>query len=315
MSGQACLPVKAPVSVFVLTYNEELNIAECLGNLQWAAEVFVVDSLSMDRTSEIAQEWGAKVVHHPFEGWSKQANWALDNLPFAHDWVMMVDADERIPQALANEIREVVSRDGDGCSAFYVSFRLFFLGRWLKHGGLYPAWVTRLLKRGDARWEVRPVNPHVILDGPSGYLTQPYDHVDRRPLSVWLAKHIGYADLEAEEYLREKSGEAFESSLLPSLRGTQAQRKRWIKLRVWNRLPLLVRPFLFFFRNYFLKGGFLDGRQGFIYHVLWSFWVRFLIDVKIVERMASGDRPAGPAAPQNDGVEAERPRSKEAVAP
>ncbi|PYV28863.1 MAG: glycosyl transferase family 2 [Acidobacteria bacterium] len=291
----ADIPARAPVSVLVLTRNEEANIAECLESLRWAAEVLVVDSLSTDRTAEIAEALGAKVCPHAFAGYADQRNWALQNLPFAHDWVLMIDADERIPGALAHEIRKAVSRSNDTYSGFYISRRLFFMGRWLRHGGLYPTWLLRLFKRQLARVEERPVNEHVIVNGRVGYLGQPLDHVDRRPLSDWVAKQNRYAGLQAAEYLREKSRKGFESSIRASLRGSQAERKRWIKLHVWNRLPLLVRPFLFFARNYFLKAGFLDGRAGFIYHVLWSFWVKFLIDVKVIERQSGVGRPGDTA--------------------
>ena len=272
------------VSVLILTRDEELNIAQCLESVRWAAEVFVVDSLSADRTAEIAQALGAKVYPHAFEGYARQRNWALDHLPFSCEWVLMLDADERVPQPLADEIRRVVGEDRGAYAGYYIAFRNVFLGRWLKHGGLYPTWLLRLYKRSAARIEERPVNEHVILNGPAGYLTQPFDHRDQRPLDDWIAKQSRYADLEAEEYLAEKSQAGFASSIPARRDGSQAQRKRWIKLHLWNRFPLLVRPFLFFLRNYFFKAGFLDGRQGFIYHVLWSFWVRFLIDVKIIER-------------------------------
>src|SRR5438132_20702 len=208
------IPARAPVSVLVLTRNEEANIAECLESLRWAAEVLVVDSLSTDRTAEIAEALGAKVCPHAFAGYADQRNWALENLPFAHDWVLMIDADERIPGALAGEIREVVSRSNDTYSGFYISRRLFFMGRWLRHGGLYPTW--------------------------------------------------------------------------------------------------LLRPFMFFAGNYFGKGGFLDGRAGFIYHVLWSFWARFLTDVKILERQLAG---GGPQSNALKGGQPEDPaRSKEVMA-
>jgi len=128
------------------------------------------------------------------------------------------------------------------------------------------------------------MNEHVILDGKASYLLPPFDHLGRRPLCHWISKHHRYAELEAEEYLREKFGGGYRDSIPARLGGSQAERKRWIKLRVWNRLPVLWRPFLLFFRNYFLKAGFLDGKAGFIYHVLWSFWYPFLIGVKIVER-------------------------------
>jgi glycosyltransferase involved in cell wall biosynthesis len=276
--------MKVPVSVLVLTRNEEANIAACLETVHWAGDVFVLDSLSTDRTTEIATDLGARVCLHPFEGYAKQRNWALDNLPYSTQWVLMLDADERVPPALADEITQVIRNDANGCVGFYLKYRHIFLGRFLRHGGLYPTWLLRLFKRGRARYEERPMNEHAILDGEAGYLQNPFDHCDNRPLSDWIAKHDRYADLEAEEYLRERFGHGYQDSIRPCLWGTQAQRKRWIKLDVWNRLPLLLRPFLFFFWNYILKGGFLDGREGFIYHVLWSFWVRFLIDVKILER-------------------------------
>ncbi len=158
------------------------------------------------------------------------------------------------------------------------------MGRWLKHGGLYPTWVMRLFKRNAGRFGRHGASEHMMLDGRADYLQNPFEHCDSKPLSVWIQKHNRYADLEAEEYLREKLTARQEGeSISASATGSQAQRKHWVKVKVWNRLPLLIRPFLFFFRNYFIKGGFLDGREGFIYHVLWSFWVRFLVNVKILE--------------------------------
>jgi glycosyltransferase involved in cell wall biosynthesis len=276
--------MKVPVSVVVLTRNEEANVVACLESLRWAAEVVVVDSGSEDRTVEIAQALGAKVFSHPFEGHAKQRNWALENLPFAGQWVLMLDADERVPPALADEITQVIRNDGGGRAGFYLKYRHIFQGRFLRHGGLYPTWLMRLFKRDHARYEERPMNEHVIFDGEPGYLQNPFDHCDNRSLSHWIAKHDRYADLEAEEYLRERFGHGYQDSIPTRFWGKQPERKRWIKLHVWNRLPLFLRPFIFFFRNYILKGGFLDGREGFVYHVLWSFWVRFLIDVKILER-------------------------------
>jgi glycosyltransferase involved in cell wall biosynthesis len=272
------------LTVLVITGNEELNIAACVESVRWADQVFVVDSLSTDRTAEIAEAMGAQVYSHPFEGYAKQRNWALQTLPFSHEWVLMLDADERVPLALADEISETIRSDGNGSAGFYLKYRHVFMGRFLKHGGKFPIWLLRLFKRQHVRFEERPMNEHVILDGKAGYLKNPFDHRDNRSLSDWIVKHNRYAGLEAEEYLRETSGEGYRDSIAARFWGTQAQRKRWIKLRLWNRFPLLLRPFFFFFRNYVLKGGFLDGRPGFIYHVLWSFWYQFLISVRIIER-------------------------------
>ncbi|MBZ5668197.1 MAG: glycosyltransferase family 2 protein [Acidobacteriia bacterium] len=273
-----------PVSVLILTYNEEANIARCLESVRWAGEVFLVDSLSSDRTQGIAGGMGARVYSHPFEGYAEQRNWALENLPFSHDWVLMLDADERIPQALAEEISQAIADNRRDHAGYYMNRRFFFLGRWLKHGGLYPTWLLQLFRRDRARVENRPLNEHVVPEGSSGYLSQPFDHQDRRPLSDWISKHNHYADLETEQFLQESIQGGYQDSIEVRLWGNQPERKRWIKLKVWNRLPLLLRPFLFFFRNYFLKGGFLDGGPGFIYHVLWSFWYQFLVSAKIIER-------------------------------
>jgi glycosyltransferase involved in cell wall biosynthesis len=289
-------PLKAPVSVLVLTRNEEANIAACLDSVGWADEVFVVDSFSADRTVEIAERLGAKVCAHRFEGYAAQRNWALGHLPLSNDWVLMLDADERVPTPLVAEIVRAVHDPADGHAGFYLKFRHIFLGRWLKHGGLYPIWVLRLFRRQRVRFEERPLNEHAILDGAAGYLKQPFNHDDRKPLSDWVAKHNFYAELEAREFLQETLAVGYRSSIRARFRGSQAERKRWIKLKVWNRLPLLLRPFLFFFRNYFLKLGFLDGRAGLVYHVLWSFWYPFLVSARILEgrskgRQAADDQP------------------------
>ena len=291
--------MNTPVSAVVLTLNEEANIAACLESLGWVAEVFVVDSLSADRTAEIARSLGARIYSHLFEGYAKQRNWALDNLPFTSEWVLMLDADERIPSALADEIAQAVRSEGDGYAGFYLKYRHIFLGRFLRHGGLYPTWLLRLFKRHCARYEERAMNEHIILNGKVGYLENPFDHCDCRPLSDWIAKHDRYADLEAEEYLRERFGNGYQDSIRAHFWGKQAERKRWIRLHVWNHLPLLLRPFLLFFRNYFLKGGFLDGKPGFIYHVLWSFWYTFLYGVKILEKQGALEKSAPPQNLQN----------------
>jgi glycosyltransferase involved in cell wall biosynthesis len=276
--------MRTPVSVLVLTHDEEVNIAACVQSVSWAAEVIVVDSFSADKTVEIAGCLGAHVYSHRFEGYAKQRNWALSNVPISQEWILILDADERATEELAREITQRLSDPRLEKAGFYLSFRHRFMGRWLKHGGLYPTWVLRLFRREAGRFEQRPMNEHLILNGAAGYLKEPFEHRDRRPLSAWITKHIGYADLQAQEYLGDQSGD-FPESLSPRLFGTQAARKRWLKIYVWNRLPLLLRPFLFFFRNYFLRAGFLDGRPGFIYHVLWSFWFPFLTDVKIIERL------------------------------
>lgn len=295
----------APVSVLIITYNEESNIARCLESVRWAGGVFVVDSLSTDRTREIASGMGAKVYSHPFEGYARQRNWALNNLPISHEWVLFLDADEQVPAPLAERIRRVASSPDSHYAGYFLNRRFYFLGRWLKFGGLSPSWILRLFRRQAGRYEVREVNEHIVLTGPSGHLDEPFDHRDNRPLSAWIERHNVYSELEAEEYLRETFGGAHQDSLPARFWGKQAERKRWVKLYVWNRFPLLLRPFLLFFRNYFLKGGFLDGKPGFIYHVLWSFGYPFLIDAKILEMQRAPGAGASRSVAQG-GLNVER---------
>jgi glycosyltransferase involved in cell wall biosynthesis len=278
------------LSILILTHNEALNIADCLWSVAWADEVFVVDSLSSDRTVDIARQHGARIHAHAFEGYARQRNWALENLPFSHEWVLVLDADERVPPALAEEIGRALEYNPHDYAGFYLDRRLFFLGRWLKRGGLHPSWILRLFKREAGQFEDRPLNEHVVLRGPAGYLKHPLDHKDSHPLNDWIAKHCRYADLEAGEYFAERSGR-FADSFVPHLFENPVGRKRWIKLYVWNRLPLIVRPFLLFFRNYVLQGGILEGKPGLIYHVLWSFWYPFLVDAKIVEKQSTRSSP------------------------
>lgn len=283
----------APVSVLVLTWNEEVNIAACLESVSWASEVFVVDSFSSDRTVDIAQSMKARIYQHAFGTCALQWNWALNNLPFTNEWVLVIDADERVPHPLAQEIMRIVAGHGQRCSGYYLKFRFWFMGRWLRHGGLYPTWILRLFKRSAGRFGRHGISEHFILDGPKGYLQSAFDHCDNKPIGDWIQKHIRYAGFEAEEFVQRKVGTSHSNSIAGKLGGNQAERKQWIKLQVWNRLPLLLRPFLLFFRNYFLKLGFLDGRPGLIYHVLWSFWYPFLISARILEMRQAGWRPSG----------------------
>lgn len=288
---------RVPVSVVVLTRNEALNIEDCLRSVEWAGEVFVVDSLSEDRTVEIARTAGAQSFLHAFNGYADQRNWALENLPFRNEWVLMLDADERVTSGLAEEIAQALQDGSNGCDGFYLRRRLIFLGRWLKHGGIYPTWILRLFKRHHVFFEERLVNEHAILSGQAGYLQSPFDHCDHRSVFDWIAKHNRYSDFEAREYLQEKLHGGFSSTIPARWRGSQTERKRWVKLKIWNRLPLFFRPFTFFFLNYVARGGFLDGREGFIYHVLWSFWVRFLTDIKILEQQRFESQIVVPATP------------------
>jgi glycosyltransferase involved in cell wall biosynthesis len=270
----------APLAVVILTRNEEENLPYALASVSgWAAEVWVVDAHSTDRTAEVAQAAGAAVVTHEFAGYAAQRNWALRNLSFQHEWVLFLDADEMVSPELRAELSAVLSSPPESVAGYYVKRRFIFLGRWLRHGGYYPTWLLRLVRRRVARWEDRAVDEHLIVDGGTARLHHDLIHEDHRPLSRWIDRHNQYATLAAHDFLHRTAGEA----VVPRWGGTQAERKRWWYERVYLRAPLGLRAVAYFLYRYVVRGGFLDGGPGLVYHVLQGLWYRVLIDAKILE--------------------------------
>jgi glycosyltransferase involved in cell wall biosynthesis len=280
---------RVPLAVVILTYNEEANLEGCLQSVTgWADEVFIVDSFSTDSTMAIARRYTERIVQHRFEGYAQQRNWALDRLPFSHEWVLFLDADEQVSAELQQELSTLWLEPPKEIDGFYIKRRLIFMARWIRYGGYYPTWILRLFRHKAGRCDERSVNEHFHVQGRTGQLQHDLLHEDRRDISFWTDKHNRYATLEANELRIANCGGRIEDSdhrqlLKASLWGTQAERKRWLRERVWNRLPLLLRPMLYFVYRYFLRLGFLDGKAGLIYHFLQGLWFPFLIDVKYLE--------------------------------
>ena len=281
------------LTVIALTYNEEANIAQALGSVVgWADEIHVVDSLSTDRTIEIAGQYGAHVSQNKFVDFSKQRNYALEQLPIHSEWVFFLDADEWLPDALKQEIGVLIANSPRE-NGFYINRRLIWMGRWIRRG-YYPTWILRLFRYGKGRCEDRAVNEHLIVDGATGHMRNDFIHEDRKCVTEWIAKHNGYATAESRELFNTRSVPDYRE-IDARLVGTQAQRKRWLRYEVWNRLPPLIRPFFYFFYRYILAGGFLDGREAFAYHFLQGLWFPMLIDIKYLELKRSGAaRPPEP---------------------
>jgi glycosyltransferase involved in cell wall biosynthesis len=280
---------KIPVSVIVPAKNEAANLPACLESLSRADEVFVVDSQSTDESIAIAQRYGATVVQFEFNGnWPKKKNWSLENLPFRHEWILIVDCDERIPETLWDEIAEKIqSSEYDG---YYVNRRIYFLGQWLRHGGKYPDWNLRLFKHQLGRYENlktehipntgdNEVHEHVILQGNVGYLQEDMLHIDFRDMFQWIARHNRYSNWEAQVYLNTLQGKNDDGTIGANLFGNAVQRKRWLK-KIWVHLP--GKPLLRFILVYFIKRGFLDGQAGYIYARLISQY-EYQIGVKLLE--------------------------------
>jgi glycosyltransferase involved in cell wall biosynthesis len=278
--------MRAPVSVLVPTLDEELNLPDCLDSVAWADEVFVVDSYSRDRTVEIARERGAQVVQHAFESYSRQKNWALDTLPFRNAWVLIVDADERVTPELRCEM-ETVLPNAD-CAGYYLNRRVIFLGTWIRHAGWYPNWNLRLFRHQLGRYDGREVHEHVILNGPVGYLRNDLLHLDRRGLEAFVARHNRYSTLEAAARFKAECDAPDRARLPVSLLASPVQRKRFLRERVWPRVP--AKPLVLFVYMYLLRRGFLDGRAGLALCVFHAFQ-EFMVGLKLAElRRLSSER-------------------------
>jgi len=270
---------RANVDVMILAFNEEMNLPHALESVtKWTHRVFVVDSGSTDGTHEIVRSFGAELVDRPWLGYSRQKNWALDNLPFESDWILILDADEAITSELQAEIQSVVGRPTDSVaeSGFYLNRLFYFLGKPIRHCGYFPSWNLRLFKRGKARYEDRSVHEHMIVDGPTGRLSKLMLHEDRRGLEHYIAKHNRYSTLEAREIFRgPRENSARYDQLERSLR-----LRRWLKYKVLPRLPLAgVWRFMYM---YFLRLGFLDGITGLRFCQLLATYDTF-ISLKLTE--------------------------------
>lgn len=284
MAGSETFP--ATLSVVILTHNEELNIAQALDSVRgWASEIFILDSLSSDRTLEIARQYGCHIAEKKFENFANQRNHALEGLPIRSEWVLFLDADEWLPAALKNEISALIATDPQE-NGFYIGRRLLWMGRWIRRG-YYPSWILRLFRRGKARCEDRAVNEHLIVDGATGRLRNDFMHEDRKGVTDWIAKHNDYATREALEIFNTRQAPNYQE-IDARLFGTQSERRRWLRLKIWNRLPPLIRPFAYFFYRYVLQGGFLDGRAAFVFHFLHALWYPMLIDIKYLELKMQG---------------------------
>lgn len=258
---------KLPVTAIVAARNEARNLPQCLESLTDVAEVYVIDSQSTDATPEIARSFGARVVQfHYAGGWPKKRQWALDTLPLTQDWTLLIDADESLTPELMCEIREAIDNpDRDG---YYVSLRMYFLGRLLRHGGA-GFWKLSLFRRGKGRYECRlkdqdrsmadmEVHEHVVVDGATARLKNPIVHRNVDSLSRYIQKHDEYSNWEAKVWV---DGDGREQ-LPAKFYGTQAQRRRWLK-KCFLGMP--GSPALFFLFKYLLGRGFLDGVPGLIY--------------------------------------------------
>lgn len=278
------------LSVVILTYNEEANVGRCLTSLEpLQAPIFVVDSGSTDSTVAIARGAGCIVAAHPFETHAQQWAWALEHLPLETDWVLALDADQALTPELAAELRGLDPEPA--LEGLYVKRRQVFRGRWIRHGTYYPKYLLKLFRRRCVYFDAHDfLDHHFYVGGPTRCLRHDLieANVKEDDICFWTEKHTRYAVLVAREELCRLAAPA-RNPLPASLAGNPDQRTLWLKQR-WRKLPLYVRPFLYFVYRYFLRLGFLDGKEGFIFHFLHSLWFRLLVDIKR-EELGRGTEP------------------------
>lgn len=275
----------ADVTAIVITKNEEKNIRRCLESVKdLCSRLVVVDCGSTDNTLEIARSLGADVFHHDFEYYAKQWNWGLDHCSIATKWVIRIDADESFPPELCEEIREAMrEHDQDDVNGFVMFANYYFLGRKLVHGAKKKKKLM-VFKTKLGRIEDRRRDAHTLLsEGRSVELKHQFDHYDFKDLDNFVARYNWYATREAQDYVDFVRGkqEAVVSS--PEIQATRRK-----KYGVYYKFPPFLRASFNFVRNYWFNGGFLDGKEGLIYHVLSSYWYRFLVDAKIYEYLEKG---------------------------
>lgn len=274
------------LAVLILTHNEEKHIGRALQAVApFCSEVFVIDSLSTDKTVEIARSFGATVLSNPWSNYSRQFQWGLDNAPITADWIMRLDADEVIEPALAKEISKKLPKLGLDVAGVNLKRKHIFLGRWIRHGGRYPLILTRIWRKGQGRIEDRWMDEHIMVWGGRTVLFDaPFSDENLNDLGFFTDKHNKYATREAVDVLNQRYELFAQDEVLRSDASSfQASVKRFIKERIYNSIPFPISTLGYFLYRYIFQLGFLDHREGLIYHFLQGYWYRFLVGAKVTE--------------------------------
>jgi glycosyltransferase involved in cell wall biosynthesis len=283
---------KLPITAIIMTYNEERNLTACLESIKdYIDDIIIVDSLSNDKTEEISATYTEKFYQNKFVNQAKQFIWSIANTDIKHEWVLRLDADERWTPEGFSELRQII--ENDSADGVYVKMKIFFMGRFIKHGAFYPNYFLRAYKRSKGAMEDRWMDEHIKVDGKTIHtnidvIESNYDRQEN--ISLWTNKHNGYSTREAVEFLIAKH-KLHSIDTVAKLFGNSTERKRWMKENIYFKVPLFIRPILYFLYRYFLKFGFLDGKEGFIFHTLHAFWYRFLVDTKVyqIEQLAKNN--------------------------
>lgn len=280
------------VTTIILTYNEELHIRRCLENVcSFSKKVYVIDSPSTDHTADICREFeNVEVVVHKYPGnQADQFNWALDNVVIDTEWILRVDADEYLLPELVEELEQKLPNMPRDVTGIELKRRHIFMGKWMKHG-IYPVIMMRMCRTGYGRYADRLMDEHMVLNnGRCIMLNNDFCDHSLINISDYCRKHLDYAQREAAVVLDEMYGLSSDNIVkgMSDLRadeslGKQAEEKHKNKSK-YNQLPLFWRSFAYFLFRYFIKGGFMDGKEGFIFAFIQGWWFRTMVDVKLLE--------------------------------
>lgn len=274
--------MRSDLTVIILTKNEEKNLSKCIQSvIDFAERVVVVDSGSIDRTVEIAKEYNADVFFHVFDNYADQFNWAIDNVNIKTKWVFRLDADEQVPEPLKNEIeQELIKHSDDNVNAFLMRYKIYFMGKFLKHGGVYPFKKITIFKTNKARFEKRKMNEHIcLIDGTIGEFKEDGNHFDFKDIDSFVLKHNWYATREVSDYFDTLNKRNEDKKVYKN-----AQKAKRIKNGFYYKLPLFLRAKLYYIYRYYFKFGFLDGKPGKIYALMQAYFYRTIVDAKIYEQ-------------------------------
>ena len=282
------------ISTIILTYNEEKHIERCVKNaFRFSDKVYLVDSFSNDNTVKIAESLGAIVYQNKWENnHSKQFNWGIENLPIKTDWIFRLDADEYLSEDLIYEVNTKLSTVEEDVSGIVMERKMVFLGRKITKGNI--KWnMLRLFRNGKGKCEDRWMDEHIVLgEGRTIMFENCFYDDNLNSLGWWISKHNGYSIREAIDLLNlkyELIKDKKEKISMAMSADADSKRK---KKQKYNEMPLFWRSFFYFIYRYLFKLGFLDGKEGFLWHFLQGFWYRTLVDAKIfeIEKYAKGDK-------------------------
>lgn len=274
------------LTVLILTKNEEENIKQCIDSFKGIAKRFVVvDSGSEDNTVEYAKKLGADVYFNEWVDYATQLNWGLTNTNITTAWTMRMDADEYLTAELCEEIQRKLPLLKKNITGIELKRRVIFLGKWMRHGGIYPTILLRIFRTGKCYCEQTIMDEHMILtEGKSVLFDKDFVNGDIKNLSWWTDKHNWYSDREVLDYFNKSNQLKHKTTIKPKLFGSVAERKRWFKYKFYYRIPGSIRAKMYYWYRYYIKLGFLDGKEAKIFHFLHAYWYRYLVDAKIYER-------------------------------